>query len=58
MLTRILRLLGIRRSRRRSSTHLTPAYEARRRRALAKSQEMFPAISAQLHSPSKDPSHV
>lgn len=41
MLTRILRLLGIRRSRRRSSTHLTPAYESRRRREIAKAQAMF-----------------
>lgn len=39
MIARILRLLGIRR--RRSSTHLTPAYEARRIRELRKARAMF-----------------
>ncbi|MDF2382459.1 hypothetical protein JMG10_13335 [Nostoc ellipsosporum NOK] len=40
MLTKIIRLLGLRRARR-SSTHLTPAYEARRRREIAKALAMF-----------------
>lgn len=41
MIASILRALRLRRSRRRSSTHLTPGYEARRRKEIAKAQAMF-----------------
>lgn len=44
MLSRILRLLGIRR--RRSSTKLTARYEARRVRELRKAREMFAGAPA------------
>lgn len=40
MMSRVLRLLGLRRARL-SSTHLTPKYEERRRREIAKAQKMF-----------------